>query len=378
MLLVIYILVMKILFISTGHPVSDNYPNGGGTQSQIYGMGEELANRGHDVYVLKRYTGKKTEDSDINFIDVKTSFSDDVISVLLFSKNTISKINEIQPDVINLLERFSAHFPSKLEIPKVFFTSNYDAFAFYRKFAVNYNRLNYFFFDIKKMIEEGVMKRSDVVIALNKSTENYLHSRGIMHTRIVPRGVYPELYHNSGDGKYVLYAGRLNKVKGIEHLIKAYDALDRDYDAYDLFIVGSGPDEMRLKKLALASRKKEKIKFIPWVDKSKLKDYLSKCSVFVLPSLFETFGIVILEAMASHKTVIASNITGPRDIITDRKDGLLFEKENVKSLKEKLELCLSDEALRNRLGKEARKTVEANYTFENICEKLIKIYEEIT
>ncbi len=369
---------MKILFVSPGHPVYDAYPDGGGTQSQIFGISRELVKLGHEVYVIKRHIGGKSQELEgIKFIDVKAPFRDDVLSVLLYSRNAIEKIKEIKPDVLNLSERFSAYFPSKLDIPMVFFTANYDAFAFYRKFAVNYNRLNYFFFDIKKAIEEGVMKRSDVVIALNKSTEDYLNSGGIMHTRIIPRGVDPELYSNNGDEKYILYAGRLNRVKGIEHLIKAYDALDRDYDDHDLFIVGSGPDETRLKKIALASRKEEKIKFIPWVDKSKLRGYLSKCSVFVLPSLFETFGIVILEAMASGKAVIASEIVGPADIITDRKDGLLFEKENVEHLKEKIELCLSDEALRDGLGKEARKTVATNYTFEAICKRLIKIYGEI-
>ena len=369
---------MKILFVSTGHPIYDNYPNGGGTQSQIYGMARELVKLGHEVYIIKRYTNTKTLKIDgINFVDVKTHLTDDVLSRLLYSKNSLEKIKDIKPDVINLSERFSAYFPSKLEIPKVFFTANSDAFAFYKKFAVNYNRLNYFFFDIKKAIEEGVMKRSNVVIALNKSIEKYLNSRGVMHTRVVPRGVNLALYHNSGDEKYILYAGRLNKAKGIEYLIEAYNALDKNYDDYSLVIVGSGPDEKRLKKLALASMKKEKIKFVPWVSRDRLKEYLGSCSIFVLPSLFEVGAGIIHEAMASSKPVVASDVMGPRDIITDGKDGLLFEKENVGYLKEKLELCLSDEALRNRLRKEARTTVETNYTFENICERLTKIYEEM-
>lgn len=369
---------MKILFVSTGSPIYDRYPDGGGTQSQIFGMAKGLAKLGHEVHIVKRYVNTETSKIDgINFVDVRTHFSDDVISRLLYSKYSIRKIKDINPDVVNLSERFSAYFPSKLKIPKVFFTANYDAFTFYRGFAVSYRKANYMLFDIKKMIEEGIMKRSSIVIALTKSIEDYLHTRGIVHTRVIPRGVQPDLYNSSGDGKYILYAGRLNKVKGIEHLIDAYNALDKDYDDYRLVIVGLGPDELRLKKLALASRKKEKIKFIPWVKKPELREYISKCSVFVLPSLFETFGIVTLEAMASHKTVIASNIVGPKDILTDGVNGILFEKKNVAHLKEKLELCLSDEALRNRLGEEARKTVEKNHSFEIIADRLIKVYEEI-
>jgi glycosyltransferase involved in cell wall biosynthesis len=369
---------MKILFISPGHPVYDIYPDGGGTQSQIFGISKEFVKLGYEVYILKRFIEKKTENLEgINFVDIKAPFKDDVLSVLLYSKNTIKEIKKIKPDIINLSERFSAYFPSKLDISQVFFTANYDAFDYYRDFALKYNKLNYFFFDLKRRLEENIMKNSDVVIALNKSIEGYLSSRGIENTVVVPRGVDPKLYSNRGDKEYILYAGRLNKVKGIDILIKAFDSLNDDFNNYHLILMGSGPDENRLRRLALKTRKKDKIKFIPWSNRDILQRYLSECSVFVLPSLFETFGVVLLEAMASSKPVIASDIIGPKDVITHGKDGFLFEKGNIKDLIKCLELCLSDRKKRNLVGKNAKKLVEEKYVFNKIALRLANIFKEI-
>jgi glycosyltransferase involved in cell wall biosynthesis len=368
---------MKIVFISTADPVLDKYPPGGGIEYQIFGFSKELAKLGHQVYILKRFNGvEKEEINDIKIVKVKTQFGDLVLTRLIFSRNASKRIKEIKPDVINLSERFSAYFPSKLDIPKVFFTHNSDGFSLYRNFAIKYNKLNYFFFDIKRKIEEDVMRRSNVVIALNKSIERYLHTRGIINTIIIPNCINVSEYYNKGDDKFILYVGRLNQVKGIEYLIKAFYELKDTYP-YNLVLVGSGPDKSRLKKMVASLNIESRVKFIPWLDNIKLKEYYSKCSVFVLPSLFETFGVVILEAMASSKPVIASDIMGPRDIITHSNNGFLFEKENVQELKKYLELCLSDKKLRNKIGRNARKAIEENYSFSKISKKLTKIYGQL-
>ena len=114
----------------------------------------------------------------------------------------------------------------------------------------------------------------------------------------------------------------------------------------------------------------DRIKFIPMVNKTKLKEYLSLCSVFVLPSLFETFGIVLIEAMASGKPVIASNIPGPNEIIQNGYNGFLFEKENHKELTDCLKLLLNDNPLQKKIGENAKKTVEERYTFEKVVEDI--------
>ena len=315
----------------------------------------------------------------IQFINIKTPHLKDerihqIGSALLYSRATAKKIKQINPDTISLNERFSAYFPSKLDIPKTFTTHNPDAMAFYKEFALKSNGLNYVFFGVKKRIEESIMSCSDIIIALTKSIRDYLHENGFINTCIIPNAVNAERYTSNGDDNYILYAGRLSKVKGLPYLIQAFSEISKDYDT-DLLLVGSGPDEEKLKKMATLKNINNRVHFIPMVDKTKLREFLSKCSVFVLPSLFECMPVALLEAMASGKPVIASDIPGPKDIITSGKDGFLFDAGNVDELREYLELCLSDKKLRRKMGKNARRTVEGKYTFEKVANSYLRLYK---
>lgn len=366
---------MKIVFLSTGDGVFDRFPDGGGIQHQIWGISNELIKLGHEVHILTRNRGFDfMKINGINIHGIDTVFNDQVLTRLVFSKNAAKKIKEIKPDVLNLSERFSAYFPSKLDMPKTFTTHNSDAFSFYRQFAYYSNRLNVLFFDLKKKCEENVMRRSDSVITLNESIKKYLYSRGAKQTTTIPNGIDTNLYKNNGDDHFILYAGRLNKLKGIDYLIKAYSEIET---SYRLVIIGSGPDEHRLKKFVEMHGMGDIVDFVPWVNSDKLREYLSKCSVFVLPSLFETFGIVLLEAMASGKPVIASDIMGPRDIITDGIDGYLFEKGNIADLKANLEKCLVDNDLRKKIGMTAQINVNDNYSFATITTHYVKHIEKL-
>ncbi|MCD4678479.1 MAG: glycosyltransferase family 4 protein [Desulfobacula sp.] len=377
---------MKILFVSPGSLYSKNNPfERGGTQSQIYGISKEMVKQGHTVYVTGRFNGFKEDVKiidGIQFVNIRTPYIRDeciyqIGTALLYSKAVAKKIKQINPDVISLNERFSAYFPSKLNIPKTFTTHNPDAMDFYKDFAIENNKLNYVFFDIKRRIEEKVMSRSDTIVALNNSIKDYLQENGFTNTCIIPNAVNAKKYTNRGDENFILFAGRLAKIKGIPYLIEAFSELYNDYDT-DLLIIGSGPDDKMLQKMVTLKNIKNRVKFIPMVNKTELRVYLSKCSVFVLASVFECMPVTLLEAMASGKPVIASDIPGPKDVITHEYDGFLFEKQNVVQLKKYLQLCLSSDELRKKIGKNARKIVQDNYTFERISDNYIKLYGRIS
>ena len=377
---------MRILFVSPGGLYSNNNPfERGGTQSQIYGISKEMIRRGHEVYITGRFDdfkGREYKTIDgIQFVNIGTPHLRDeqihqIGSSLLYSKAVAKKIKQINPDVISLNERFSAYFPSKLNIPKTLTTHNPDAMAFYKEFATESNIFNHVFFDVKKRVEESVMSRSDVIIALTRSISNYLQKNDFENISIIQNGVDVEKYANKGDEDFILFAGRLNKVKGIHYLIQAFSELSKDWGT-DLLIIGSGPYESELKKLVTLKNIENRVHFIPIVGKDKLREYLSKCSVFVLPSLFETFGIVVIEAMASGKPVIASNIPGPKDIITHGYDGFLFERGNVQELKKYCELLFENEVLRKNVGMNAKKTIEDKYTFKEVVDEYINIFNRL-
>lgn len=243
---------MKILFVSPVVSYSEQRPfKDLGSESVIYGLSKEMAARGHSVYITGLFTDFGGEDrrviDGIQFVNIKIpNLRDEVFyqlgSALLYSRETARKIEEIAPNVICLNERFSAYFPSKLNIPKIFTTHNPDGMAFYKQFAVRSHFLNYLLFPFKRIVEEIVMRNSDIIIVLNKTVEDYLNTLGFLNTCIIPDAINVEEYSNKGEDNFILYAGGLRKVKGINYLIEAFSKIAHRYDI-DLLLVGSGPEE---------------------------------------------------------------------------------------------------------------------------------------
>lgn len=372
---------MKVCFVSPGVLYSRNLYQQRGSESVILGISHQLVEMGHEIVITGRFNyfneNQKIFDG-IEFVNIRSPNLRDhrfhnLASTLLYSKRVAKILMDMDIDVLCLNERFSAYYPSLLQIPKTFTTHNPDAMDFYKKFAWQNNLINLFFFNIKQRIEENIIFNSDKIIALNSYIETYLNNKGFYKTEVIPNAVDYKKYYNNGDKNFILFAGRLEKVKGINYLINAFSKLSDDMN---LIIIGSGPEESNLKK-SLNSEQKNKVEFIPHLSKIKLQEYLSQCSIFVLPSLFETFGIVLIEAMASGKPVIASDIPGPRHIIQHGVNGFLFEKGNEEELIKYLKLLIENDNLRKEMGKNARKTVEDNYSFKKVAEAYLKVFNDI-
>jgi glycosyltransferase involved in cell wall biosynthesis len=317
----------------------------------------------------------------VRFVDVKPGDLKDhafheIASCMIYSKNVTRTAKEIRPDIVCLNDRLAGYFPSKLAIPKTFTTHNPDAMTFYRNFSVEKNKLNSVLFGIKNKMEKTVMSRSDAIIALTKSIQEYLGIEGIERSYLIPNAVDPRDYSNRGDDGYILYAGRLNKVKGLVYLLDAFSQVQNEIDS-NLLLVGSGDEDQNLRRIVVSKGMQRRVHFVPMVGKKELAEYLSKCSVFVLPSIFEIMPVVMLEAMASEKTVIASRISGPKDVIEHGRNGLLFEKGDVRELSRLLRETLGDKQLRLRLGRCARDTVLSRHTFEKIAVQYERVFKTI-
>lgn len=377
---------MKIVFVSSGLLGRESYGSEdqmAARELQIFGISKELALMKHDVFIIRRgYGSEEIENVDgVRIVNVGTPHLKDerffqIASTMLFSLEATIKIKKLKPDMVCLMDRYSGYFPSKLKIPKIFIASTHDAFGFVKGYEINRRKINYIFFDIKRKMEENIMCRADATISLTESINDYLIQRGITNTYIIPNAIDQNDYYESREENFILFAGRLVEHKGIQYLIKAFYEIHKEI-ADDLIIIGSGPCEKPLKDLVISYNISDRVKFIPFLPSSKYRDFLSKCKVFVLPSEAEAFGVVIIEAMASGKPVIASNIIGPKDIITHGHDGFLFEKGTVDELKKYLELCLSDEKLRDEIGNNARKTVEKRYTFDKITDQYLSLFKVI-
>lgn len=370
---------MKIALLSTGHPLYDTFPNGGGIQHQIRGLAMEMAAQGHDVHVICHSALQDSRVSrQVTFHALGgRSGPSDILAMLMFSRKASDLVTSLEPDIVSAFDRFSAYYPSHQSQPLTFTAENYDAFRYYREFAVGYNPLNALVHPWKRRLEEGIMERSDLVIAPTDSIKDYLLSIGVDRAMVIPNGVFNRDHRNLGDEGYILYAGRLDEPKRVDLLIQAFANLEEGCGDCMLRVVGRGPQKDRLVGLAEACGVAARVEFRDWVPGAELRSLLGNCRLFVLPSDFETFGIALLQAMACSKPVIASDIPGPGDIIEHGVDGLLFPRGDTQELTRAIDACINDETLSRRLGRHARRTAETYFDFSSIAEKTLTAYSTI-
>ena len=176
--------------------------------------------------------------------------------------------------------------------------------------------------------------------------------------------------------KTILFVGGLDQAhyfKGLGILLRAVKGM-KTVDA-KLLVIGEGALKESYGKLALELGINGRVKFIGSVPYDELPKYYREADVFVLPSVTkgEAFGLVLVEALASGVPVIASRLAGVRSVFTDGREGLLNAPGNSKDLSEKIDFILSNEDLRKRMGKAARKLALEKYDWEKVGDRLEEI-----
>ena len=226
-------------------------------------------------------------------------------------------------------------------------------------------------------IKEMVYKGAFYCIGASRAVEAYFEAVGAKNIEVIPNGIDLEKYRglaSRGDrtstGEFVVITvARLEKVKGIEYLIRAFHSPRCDLPRRShLLIIGDGSQRKNLEDLVKKLNLEERVKFLGPVPNERLPEYLAAADCFVLPSLREGFGIVILEAQAAGIPVIGTKVGGILDLIEDGKTGLLVEPKN-------------SEAIAKAIGEiySGRKFAKANlekYDWNNISQQVFNIYQK--
>lgn len=375
---------MKIGFITVGaYMKQEDYARNNllGSESQIFGLSKELVKKGHEVFIFRRWFESKVElINDINIISFKSREFGSGLRMTLyklkFSREVSKYIHKIDLDVLLLMDSFTSYFILNLPIPKITVTHSEIPLELLPIESNSIStKIKYKFLSL---MQKKLFKNSSLIVALNNTFKEYLDKKGY-NTILIPNAICLDDYDtNDLIQENILFGGRLVKAKRIDDLIKAYSNLDDELiNKFKLIIIGFGPEKSNIQELIKTYRLENSIKIMPWASKKDFINQISKCAVFILPSQYETFGIVTIEAMALKKSVIASNTYGSKDIITNMQDGFLFEIGDINNLSKTLQSLLEDENLRIKIGNNARKTIEENYTFDKISDEYIKIFKKI-
>jgi len=155
---------------------------------------------------------------------------------------------------------------------------------------------------------------------------------------------------------------RLRHEKGIDILLEAFNLLIRSGVKAHLLVVGSGPDERRLKATVLTYRLDSSVTFSGEAEWERAMRLMTLMDIVVVPSRFEGFGLTAAEAMAMGKPVIASDTSGLKEVVVNSETGILFHVDEVTALKEAMQMLIRDPQLRETFGAAGKERAQANFT----------------
>ena len=178
------------------------------------------------------------------------------------------------------------------------------------------------------------------------------------------------------DTPLLLFVGRLVPYKGLRVLLRAFRIVRSHIPSAQLLIVGGGPQEPLLKSTVAQYGLSQVVHFLGVLSRQRLRDAYSASDVFVLPSRSrsEAFGIVLLEAMAQGKPVVATHVGGIPYVVNDRETGLLVPPFDPEPLANALIQLLQDPQYRRQLGQAGRKRVQTHFIREPITQQLEELY----
>lgn len=369
---------MKIVFVSSAQgKAHEQYEKGdlSGTESQVLGNLEEFRNRGHDVIILRRTDDERAEKTHngIQIIDVQSpgfpdSMLKNAVTQLYFSHRVRREIQKIEPDIVNVISKYSSYFACDTKYPTVHFAFNNPAQITPGKGPI-VSRLT-------KHVEQKIANSVEALVTRNKRTEQFWEEESLEASiHRIPCAVHPNRLESLDEDGTILYGGRLSPEKGVRYLIDAYANLPTELrDEHPLKIVGEGSERMALEKRVEELGISEAVCFRPWLPKTEFYRELGSCSVYVLPSLYEGMPVALLEAMGCSKPIVASDIAGIRDVVNDGVTGYLFEPKDVEHLQTQLERILSDTVHRRSLGDSARSLVTDQFSFEQVATEYLSLY----
>ena len=239
------------------------------------------------------------------------------------------------------------------------------------------------------------LKSCNHIVALTKSLKNWFSIRYEIPEEkitVVPNGADTNKFSPKNERKtkveeikerlnlsdnIVMYAGFMDQINGMLDIAKLIPSIITEKPDTSFVFIGHGPED---DKIIALSKKYHQVKFLPMVHYDEMPVYYQMCDAFIIPrpstvSAETVTPLKLLEAMAMEKPVLGSNVGGIAEVIKHCENGYLYEKGNMESLKKTLLDVL--DADNNQIGRNARKTIAENYTWDTSAKILQKVYEDL-
>lgn len=359
---------MKVCLVS---PYSLTLP--GGVQGQVLGLARALRALGASTVVLGPCDGEPPEPGVIPLgRSVPFATNGSVAPIAPdppAAARALAAVRAERPDVLHLHEpispgaMWSALLGTRIPAVGTFHASGQAPSAFYRSF---------------RPIARAVGRRLAIRTAVSDDARRIAEAHLGGAYRVLPNAVDVERYEKApdslapGDRPPILFVGRHEERKGLEVLLDACSRLERDAV---LWVAGHGPRTGELRDRWPSTGGREVVWLGPVPEREKARRMRS-AAVFCAPSLHgESFGIVLLEAMAAGTPVVASDIPGYRDVARRDREALLVPPRDPAALGAALDALLGDPGLHARLVESGRERA-AQYSMTALAERYLRLYEQ--
>ena len=370
---------MKIALVSPY-----DYPYPGGVTEHIAALDKHFRALGHDTRIIAAST---TDEDVLGEHVIKVSAA---VSPLPFSGSTarITLSPQVYRRVKKILrdERFDVvhvHEPTAPVLPifvlRHSHALNVGTFHAYRESNVVYEYM--------RPLLQRVFNRLDGRIFVSEVVREYITQYFPGDYTIIPNGIdcarfaSPDIepIEKFDDGRpNILFVGRLEKRKGFRHLIRAYPHIKEEVPDARLIVVGAFSDEEKAPFLRYARAHKVRgVHFVGYISPEELPRYYRTATVFCAPSTgFESFGIILLEAMAAGLPIVASDIAGYRTVLQNGVEGILVPPMDDHAIARSIVQLLHDPARRAAMSA-CGKTKAAQYDWSIIAKRVLAYYDEL-
>ena len=350
----------------------------GGVQVHVRQLASVLRGRGHHVLVVAPGTDLGPPSADAAPVrlvgrPLRVPYNG-TVAPIAFSpgswRRVRSAMHAFGPDVVHVHEPFT---PSTSMLTTL--AANAPVVATFHAY-LDRSRL----LEVAGPVLRQVHRRIDAAIAVSEAAASFVRRVIRGPVEIVPNGVDVTAFAGERtpaeglpDGRRILWVNRLDPQKGFGVMVSAFERLAAELDDVSLVVAGDGRDRTAIDLLSPAARRR--LVRLGTVPHDALPGYHAACDVFVSPALGqESFGIVLVEAMASGVPVVASDIPGYREVVRDGVEGLLVRPNDPLALADAISRVLTDRDLATALAEAGRARAEA-FSWDVVAPQLEAVYD---
>ncbi|MCA9061996.1 MAG: glycosyltransferase family 4 protein [Planctomycetaceae bacterium] len=223
------------------------------------------------------------------------------------------------------------------------------------------------------------------IIAVSESVKSHIpetsHNAGIEQRVVYPGVTIPEDYSadtilEPNREPVIGMAGPLEINKGASFLLRACHRVIEAGFPVRVIIAGSGPEEHSLRQLANTLQMSRRLTFVD--GGTAMRAYLSAIDIFCLPSLQQGLGVMMLEAMALARPIIASGVGGVLNVINDDQTGLIVPPSDSRSLGDRICELLKDPDRARRIGRAGQELMREKFNVQRMIDEILRVYQEVT